>query len=116
MDININTIDEKIGLAIKLIRKSRKITLKKLADVAGVSYQQMQKYENGANRISASRLKIVSDILKTDIRFFYGMQSASTSTHAVIASDLIDKMTDHKQRALCVEVLKTIHKHCADKY
>lgn len=44
---------------------------KKLADCLGVTFQQIQKYENGKNRISAIRLWEVARIFKKDIRVFY---------------------------------------------
>jgi len=43
-----------------------------LANALGLTFQQVQKYEGGANRVSASRLAAVADILKVPISFFFG--------------------------------------------
>jgi transcriptional regulator with XRE-family HTH domain len=43
-----------------------------LANALGLTFQQVQKYEGGANRVSASRLAAVAEILKVPISFFFG--------------------------------------------
>ena len=43
----------------------------KLAEALGVSFQQMQKYENGANRVSASRLFDLSRVLDVSVEYFF---------------------------------------------
>ena len=43
----------------------------KLADELGITFQQVQKYENGANRVSAAKLAILSEILQVSITYFY---------------------------------------------
>jgi transcriptional regulator with XRE-family HTH domain len=45
--------------------------MEKLGDALGVTYQQVQKYETGANRISASRLSQISQILQVPLAFFF---------------------------------------------
>jgi transcriptional regulator with XRE-family HTH domain len=47
------------------------ISQQKLGDALGVSWQQVQKYENGANRIGASRLQQISEILEVPAAFFF---------------------------------------------
>jgi transcriptional regulator with XRE-family HTH domain len=49
-------LDRALGNAIRLRRRSLNLTQEQLASACGVSFQQIQKYENGANRISFSRL------------------------------------------------------------
>lgn len=46
-------------------------TASELADALGISFQQVQKYENGTNRISVSRLQQFSDILQVPVPFFF---------------------------------------------
>ncbi|WP_273789321.1 helix-turn-helix domain-containing protein [Bartonella sp. ML70XJBT] len=67
---NLN-IDLLVGKKIRLRRKILKMSQKTLGDALGVSFQQIQKYENGLNRISAGRLMEISDILNVPISFFY---------------------------------------------
>ena len=51
----------------------------KLADQLGITFQQVQKYEKGVNRISASRLQQVCDILEVPISFFFEQAPGSSS-------------------------------------
>jgi len=63
--------DIQIGKNLYAIRKIRGISQQKLAKAIGVSFQQVQKYEKGINRISAVRLYKASQLLETDLyRFF----------------------------------------------
>ena len=64
------TIDLYIGERLKEIRKMQKLTQEFLADKIGVSFQQIQKYENGKNRISVGRLHELSRILKVPFDTF----------------------------------------------
>jgi transcriptional regulator with XRE-family HTH domain len=48
-----------------------KMTQDEIADALGLTYQQIQKYENGSNRISASRLQSLCAILKVPVSFFF---------------------------------------------
>ncbi len=60
-----------IGRQIRLARNIKTMTLDQLAKPLGITYQQLQKYEKGINRISAARLFEVSQILDQPITFFY---------------------------------------------
>lgn len=66
-----NTLDKHIGKRIQQLRAHRKISQTKLADDLGLSTQQIQKYESGKNRISASNLYIVAKVFKTPLHNFY---------------------------------------------
>ena len=52
-------------------RKMLGMSQTKLGDGLGITFQQVQKYENGANRIGASRLQHISDILQVPVPFFF---------------------------------------------
>ncbi len=67
---NLN-IDLLVGKKIRLRRKLLKMSQTTLGNALGVSFQQIQKYENGLNRVSAGRLMEISDILNVPISFFY---------------------------------------------
>lgn len=66
-----NEIDAYIGSRIRARRNERGLSQEKLGEALGVSFQQVQKYEKGANRISPGRLSKVADTLNTDIAFFF---------------------------------------------
>jgi transcriptional regulator with XRE-family HTH domain len=65
------TMEQHIGNRVLLLRHSNDLSLKVLAEKIGVTYQQMQKYEKGINRISASRLYDIAQYFKVSIDFFY---------------------------------------------
>lgn len=53
---SVTEVDTHVGRMIRAIRKERGISQETLAEALGVSFQQVQKYENGTNRISASKM------------------------------------------------------------
>ncbi|GAA5108665.1 helix-turn-helix transcriptional regulator [Bartonella jaculi] len=63
--------DISIGKKIRLQRTMLGMSQKQLGNQLGVTFQQIQKYEKGLNRIGAGRLKEIADILNVPIAFFY---------------------------------------------
>jgi transcriptional regulator with XRE-family HTH domain len=66
-----NQVDILVGAAIRRRRIELRISQDLLARKLGFSYQQMQKYETGKNRISASRLFEIAHVLETRINYFF---------------------------------------------
>ncbi len=64
-------IDVHVGFRLRLRRNLLGLTLQTLAKAVGVTYQQLQKYERGVNRIGASRLFNLSQVLDVPISFFF---------------------------------------------
>lgn len=64
-------VDFHIGAKIRNRRKELKLSQEQLGNVAGVSFQQIQKYENGANRISASMLVKIAGALDVPPTWFF---------------------------------------------
>ena len=64
MKMNLHDIETHIGKQLKLLRLANKVSQRDLANKMGVTYQQVQKYENGLNKISVSRLWQVCEIFK----------------------------------------------------
>ena len=64
-------IDIHVGQRLKQQRTLQGISQESLAKQLGITFQQIQKYEHGTNRISASKLYELSQILKTPIQFFF---------------------------------------------
>jgi transcriptional regulator with XRE-family HTH domain len=65
-------IDQHVGERIRLRRTERGLTQEQLAEALDVSYQQVQKYETGANRISAGRLYEIARRLGVEVGYFFG--------------------------------------------
>lgn len=68
---NHNAIDAYVGQRLRLCRTQRGLTQEQLAGLLGVTFQQVQKYERGSNRISASRLWDLSKALDVPIGYFF---------------------------------------------
>ncbi len=64
-------VDQHVGSRIRERRKSLGMTQQQLADALGLTFQQVQKYERGSNRVSASRLFETASALSTPISFFF---------------------------------------------
>lgn len=64
-------VDDYVGERIRLRRTMLGLTQEDLASALKISYQQVQKYETGANRVSAGRLYEIARDLDTDISFFF---------------------------------------------
>jgi transcriptional regulator with XRE-family HTH domain len=66
-----NPIDKHVGSRVRMRRMMLSMSQEKLGDSLGLTFQQVQKYEKGTNRIGASRLQQISLILQVPISFFF---------------------------------------------
>lgn len=66
-----------IGLRIKKVREALEMSQMKLAESVGVSFQQIQKYEGGINKVSIEKLRKISAALNTPLTYFIGMEKRS---------------------------------------
>ena len=66
-----NPVDVHVGSRVRMRRQIMKMSQEKLGDQLGVTFQQVQKYERGANRVGASRLWRLSQVLDVPISFFF---------------------------------------------
>ncbi len=66
-----NPIDKHVGSRVRMRRMLAGISQEKLGDALGLTFQQVQKYEKGANRISASRLQQIAKMLDVPVAFFF---------------------------------------------
>lgn len=62
---------KEIGDAIRRRRRELGISQERLAEMLNVSYQQVQRYESGANKLNVENIQVVADILTVPITFFY---------------------------------------------
>jgi transcriptional regulator with XRE-family HTH domain len=83
--------DKHVGNRLRLRRLMLGMSQEKLADQLGITFQQVQKYEKGTNRITAGRLHQVSQVLGVPVSYFFeqvpvpiahGEASSATSSHA----------------------------------
>ena len=66
-----NPVDVHVGSRIRLRRMMIAMSQEKLGERLGLTFQQVQKYEKGANRVGASRLYAISNILEVPVEFFF---------------------------------------------
>lgn len=66
-----NPVDAHVGSRVRLRRMLVGLSQEKLGDRMGLTFQQIQKYEKGVNRIGASRLYQLSQILEVPVQFFF---------------------------------------------
>ena len=82
MKIMAHKVDVHVGKRIRQRRWLTGMTQQKLAELVGIKFQQIQKYETGANRVSASRLWDIADALSVPVGFFFeGMNSESDGSN-----------------------------------
>lgn len=75
----IHPVDTHVGKRVRQLRWLRKVTQTQLADQVGIKFQQIQKYETGANRISASRLWEIAETLGVEVSYFFEGYGGSSS-------------------------------------
>src|SRR5712671_3908462 len=66
-----NPVDKHVGGRVRMRRMMLDMSQEKLGDALGITFQQVQKYEKGTNRVSASRLQHISHILQVPVPFFF---------------------------------------------
>jgi len=78
-----NPVDKHVGSRVRMRRMMLAMSQEKLGNSLGLTFQQVQKYEKGTNRIGASRLQQISHILQVPVSFFFeGAPAASTGSRA----------------------------------
>ena len=75
-----NEIDRQVGSRVRMYRTMRGMSQEKLGEALGVTFQQIQKYEKGTNRISASRLQQIAETFDVTIGNLYSGQDQAAGT------------------------------------
>ena len=75
-----NPIDSYVGSRVRMRRLMLGMSQERLADQIGVTFQQVQKYEKGTNRIGASRLQTIAAVLATPVSFFFQQDNTQPLT------------------------------------
>ena len=66
-----NPVDKYVGSRVRMRRIMLGMSQEKLGDALGLTFQQVQKYEKGTNRVGASRIKQISEILQVPVSFLF---------------------------------------------
>jgi transcriptional regulator with XRE-family HTH domain len=83
-----NPIDQHVGRRVRMRRKMLAMSQQKLGAALGLTFQQVQKYETGATRISASRLQQMSHILQVPVEFLFEGAPNASAPHGSNKSEL----------------------------
>ena len=97
-----NPIDVHVGGRIRMRRLLLGMNQETLANALGLTFQQVQKYEGGANRVSASRLSAMAEILGVPISYFFGDLRADDAE--ISAED--QQWREHLQRPETIEFIR----------
>jgi len=81
-------IDVYVGSRIRLRRNILGMSQEKLGEQLGITFQQIQKYEKGTNRVGASRLQAISEILEVPVSFFFEEASGSVTGEGFAESEI----------------------------
>jgi len=122
-----NPVDIHVGGRIRLRRTMLGMSQEKLGDSLGITFQQIQKYEKGTNRVGASRLQNISSVLNVPISFFFedlqgvenptGLEEPNSTTYVVdflSSSEGLElnrsfvAISDPKVRRKIIELVKTL--------
>jgi len=124
-----NPTDVHVGSRIRLRRNMLGMSQEKLGENLGITFQQIQKYEKGTNRVGASRLQAIASILEVPVSFFFddapgqgadaakGFAEENSTTYVVdflSSSEGIQlnrafaRITDPKVRRKIIDLIKTL--------
>lgn len=83
-----NAVDRHVGMRLRLRRQLMKISQEELANSAGITFQQVQKYERGANRVGAGRLYRFAQVLEAPVTYFFEGLPESAETTAPAGTEV----------------------------
>jgi transcriptional regulator with XRE-family HTH domain len=128
-----NPVDRHVGSRVRLRRQLLNMSQEKLGEELGVTFQQVQKYERGANRIGAGRLWVLARVLDVPVSFFYeGVSEAMIapgfaegdqtpivddfiqSADGVALAQAFAKIKDPKVRRRVLELVRTLAAEAAE--
>ncbi len=89
-----NSVDGHVGSRVRLRRLELGMSQEKLADQLGITFQQVQKYERGTNRIGASRLHQIAIVLQSPITYFFEGATDSAIPRTGDVSPLAQALSD----------------------
>ena len=88
-----NPVDKYVGSRVRMRRLMLGMSQEKLGDALGLTFQQIQKYEKGANRIGASRLQQIATILQVPVAFFFEGVPEASAAGGFAEPDILDYST-----------------------
>lgn len=113
---NNNAIDVHVGRRVRLRRTLLGMSQEQLGESLNITFQQVQKYERGSNRISASRLWDIAQILDVPVSFFFDDMTDDTAASSPrkvrrgeVAAELDDRPNDPMARRETLELVRAYY-------
>ena len=109
----VQSVDELVGRRLRALRIVAGIKQTELSEVLGISYQQIQKYETGKDKISIARLYAVAEAFKVPVTAFFEtdaerQEPLAHNRQALTLMRYFDRIPDDRQRQLIVDVVKSM--------
>jgi len=101
-----NPIDAQVGNRVRIRRMLIGMSQEKLGDLLGLTFQQVQKYEKGINRIGAGRLFEIARILEVPVDFFYDGVSASGESAPEASAPVMEFVSSSEGLQLSLAFMK----------
>ena len=89
IETDIDPFDVKLGAKVRDLRTARSLTQAGLAEKSGVTFQQIQKYERGVNRIAVARLQQIADALGVSPAYFFADDDAAAELSSGIPAAVV---------------------------
>lgn len=102
-------VDIHVGKRIRHRRWLVGVTQQQLAEKVGIKFQQIQKYETGMNRVSASRLWDIADVLDVEISFFFNEMSQENNNEVVDGVSKSDMPVDIMADKEALELVRSYY-------
>ena len=100
---SINAIDQHVGQRVRAQRLLKGMSQQALASALGLTFQQVQKYEGGANRVSASRLSQIAEVLGVPISYFFSDLNLGDADEGEA------EMRERMQRPEAIELIRAFY-------
>lgn len=94
-----NPVDAHIGARVRMRRMLLSMSQEKLGDALSLTFQQVQKYEKGTNRIGGSRMQQIATVLKCDVAYFYEGAPGATRPDGTPIAAVDDAITKFMSNA-----------------
>jgi transcriptional regulator with XRE-family HTH domain len=106
-----NYINEYAGKAIRNLRQSKNLTLSEVAQRVRISYQQLQKYEKGVNRLSIDKLYEISKFLGIEVYNFFpgnGNSLDKANLQKMAAGEAFGAIDDEESRQIILKLMEKL--------
>jgi transcriptional regulator with XRE-family HTH domain len=105
---SVNPIDRHVGARIRMQRMVRGVSQTTLGEAVGVTFQQVQKYEKGMNRVSSSRLQRIANVLEVAPDFFFNEAQTKKAGKFGSSDALIDEFVSSRDGIALLQAFSKI--------